>query len=126
MFLVPLLRLKQLRPTVEVAIVLATVLPLFRGLGQAAVGEQRAAVLVNPAAQAGPPANQRFVRHVHLPRARHQQPRVCEPLDDWSERLLRVALGLQFAESRTSAGILGPFSWPGQPQQDTPCNRLLL
>ena len=115
----PVERRGQPRAAVELAAVAAARLPVARGVDQVLVQAAALGVLLEPAAQARPLAQQRLVRDLERLLVRGHEPAVDEGRQ--RRRGVLVALGSSSSSGtrrRTNAALL--LAGVGEPQQDPP------
>ena len=109
----------QTRAAKERAGVATERLPLLRRLGQTAMEEPALAVLVEPAAEGRPVADERLVRHLDGPLADCHEPGVGERPQNARRDLAPPARPRnELRDRHPPARVLGALAELGQPQED--------
>ena len=96
------------------------------GVAQAAVQADALAVLVEPAAQGRPLADQHLVGDLRRTLAQGHEPRACEPVEKCLDGVGRGALRHEVVDVHAPAGVLDALSELGQPQEEAAHQRALV
>jgi hypothetical protein len=119
----PLQRHRQPRTPVDVARVAPTLVPLAGGVGEVAMDCATLGILVQPATQPRPLAQQRLVRHLHRRGAHRQQPALGEHREHAID--VRVGVGLELRERDPPSDDRAANILSSQSQQHGSRNALL-
>ena len=122
----PVGRRTEAGAAVEVSRLAAAGLPEPRGVAEVAVEQDAGAVLLEPAPQRRPFADEHFVGDLGGAVAEGQQPRLGEPLEQRLDLLARSVLGHELAHRDAPARVLDPLAELGQAHEDAAQERVAL
>ncbi len=114
----PFTRLGQPRAAVQLAGVAVHLFPRLGGLGQVAVYLQRLTVLVQPAAQGRPLADQGLVGDLDGILVGRDQPGIDQRFEDTFHGRFFFGIGDQLHGRHPAPGVLGALPQLGQAQED--------
>ena len=114
----PLERGAEPGAAVEVRGIAPRGVPDARGVAEPPVQAQALAVLLEPAAQGRPLADQHLVRDLGGPLAEREQPGVGEAVQQAADGVVRDVLGDELGDRHAAPRVLDPVAELGQPQED--------
>src|SRR5689334_21571929 len=114
----PFTRLRQPRPTVQRVWITTQLLPLLSALDQVSMQPQPVPILIQPAAQRWPFADERLVCHFGGVLVQDDQALIGQGVQYGPDRGRLVVTGDELVEARSPTSILRTFAQLCQPQKD--------